>query len=1209
MPINESGGALFFASGIDNSGLKTGVSNAVGMIQGLKTSIMKINPFAALSAAAALAFAKAIQNATQFELEFRKTMTEVMTISDEVAQNYEYFGDEILNIAKMTGEGTDVLVKGLYQIISASFSASESLELLATGSKAALAGFTDTETSIDSITTVLNAWGLSAEDGMRIADTFFNTVKAGKTTFEQYGRSVSEVAPIASQAGISFEDISEAVAELTKRGTPTSQAITQIRSAIIATTQTLGDGVFETNSLREAFRLMSEQAGGSFNTLKDDAGRIEAVNAILALTSSSAEEVAIKYAEFMDSIAGSTEKAYSKVEGLTQTSWKKIQHIITDALRPLGDTFVDWLEGIGTGLVELLTKTESASAKVEIEIARVTSTVSALFSVLESGLTSEEAKLSTILKINEQYGKYLQKLLEEGDSLEHIKEARQLIMSGATSTAGLKASQDAIVDQLTSYDRALDKSLDKLKSTISKHTNIVVSQQFSTEIEELIKDLVDDAKGSKLPKLIVSQSSEAASIWDRYLSEWGIKYAEYEEVIQNIVMQKRAIDLEVRALQEGVDEYQITLSELGELQEEPTKKISDKPAFSAEDFIKELDKIKEEFTKFEALQTDTSRDIFIAESEYVSEGLTSWSDFLKQKYEMTKSANEKLLLEIIASGDEIRLQSAENLTPLQGLGVKSVEGTGVLQNLNDQIQALQKDLLAAVTENEKNQILQQIEGLKEKKANWLTYKDAVEETYSDMFQSIEKLRNKDLKDLIKKIDEQIKKEKAGSETQLLLLKQKQTITDKISANTAKAFGEIPKIFGSVVSAVSSFNSGLGESLATAQNLVGSLSSMGTAITQGGALGITSAGVGLISTIVSSFDSAAKKQQELAMAAARFRQTIELQNSALERQIKLMNEISGIDRIEAESQTLAMIEKQLKVLDKLAAETDIWIYRNSNRGPFQIEDIEHMIDIWTNKLPEFLEKGWTVTNEDQVNKLISSYDELIAKRRELMEEYLGTSTDALSDSIREGLENSLSSVEAFANTLSDALKTAILNAFQLEYILPIAQGMMDALGETLGAAKKSEIQAEYKAAVSKGATDVSFEEYWAAYVESEVSKLKENLKGDVEELGDAYGIINKLLEDLGLSIDETEPSKLEGGISRSITEETGSELLGLWTVTSVDVRDIKNNLSSVRESLDQSVAHLAQIEVNTDDLSEHTTLLREILAELQTEAPSNRGAGI
>jgi hypothetical protein len=63
------------------------------------------------------------------------------------------------------------------------------------------------------------------------------------------------------------------------------------------------------------------------------------------------------------------------------------------------------------------------------------------------------------------------------------------------------------------------------------------------------------------------------------------------------------------------------------------------------------------------------------------------------------------------------------------------------------------------------------------------------------------------------------------------------------------------------------------------------------------------------------------------------------------------------------------------------------------------------------------------------------------------------------------------------------------------------------------------------------------------------------------------------------------------------------------VTSVDVRDIKNNLSSVRESLDQSVAHLAQIEVNTDDLSEHTTLLREILAELQTEAPSNRGAGI
>ena len=40
--------SLYFSTGLDNSGLQSGASDAVGIVQNLASSIGAINPFAAL---------------------------------------------------------------------------------------------------------------------------------------------------------------------------------------------------------------------------------------------------------------------------------------------------------------------------------------------------------------------------------------------------------------------------------------------------------------------------------------------------------------------------------------------------------------------------------------------------------------------------------------------------------------------------------------------------------------------------------------------------------------------------------------------------------------------------------------------------------------------------------------------------------------------------------------------------------------------------------------------------------------------------------------------------------------------------------------------------------------------------------------------------------------------------------------------------------
>ena len=114
------------------------------------------------------------------------------------------------------------------------------MKILEVSAKAAVGGLTETETAADAVTTILNAYKMSAEEAGTVSDQLFTTVRLGKTTFGELGASIAQVAPIAAAYGISIDQVLGAVASLTKQGTPTAQAMTKSQNRLLPTSYCRG---------------------------------------------------------------------------------------------------------------------------------------------------------------------------------------------------------------------------------------------------------------------------------------------------------------------------------------------------------------------------------------------------------------------------------------------------------------------------------------------------------------------------------------------------------------------------------------------------------------------------------------------------------------------------------------------------------------------------------------------------------------------------------------------------------------------------------------------------------------------------------------------------------------------------------------------------------------------------------------------------------
>ena len=567
MGIRNRDGALYMVTGIDNSGLYEGKREAMGIIKTLAGEITSFDVFGGIGISAATAFAKAAKSSYDFEKEFRKNMLEVATISTQVTDDMTGFMNQVISITQEIPIKAPEAAKALYSIVSAGHDGADSMKILEVSAKAAVGGLTETETAADAITTILNAYKMSAEEAGTVSDQLFTTVRLGKTTFGELGASIAQVAPIAAAYGISIDQVLGAVASLTKQGTPTAQAMTQIRAAIQGTAGELGDAAFQGRTFQEALQLIYEKAGGSASKMKEMLGTDEGLAATLALTGKNAKSAASDLGELQSSL-GATEAAFEKMKDEVGNQMTLLSNNIQAALRPMGEMILKEVSGIAKSFNEAF---ESG------DLERSLTTLKSLLEV--SAAAWGAYKVSVIAAMVAENLRYQ-------SSLAHMQgmtkmQALLAVLKGETDalTASLLKNPYALMAaavaalgvalyKLWTYQTNAQKQQEKLNKTFSEFTVEAAKEERSlnslfealkrtnsgTEERKKMIKAVNDQYGQYLPKLLTEKSSleeinEAYSIINTSIKEQialKIKNSATDEIVTSGLKEQVSAVSEIR---------------------------------------------------------------------------------------------------------------------------------------------------------------------------------------------------------------------------------------------------------------------------------------------------------------------------------------------------------------------------------------------------------------------------------------------------------------------------------------------------------------------------------------------------------------------------------------------------------------------------------------------------------------------------------------
>ena len=136
----------------------------------------------------------------------------------------------VRDLAKRSVVSLAELETELYNVASAMGASTDNIAVLEAGAKLANVGVGSLSSSIDALTTSLNAFEIDASQAEQVAGTLFLAIRGGKMTIDELASALSRVAPVASGAGLQIADVATAFQFVTSAGTKAAEAGTQMKA-------------------------------------------------------------------------------------------------------------------------------------------------------------------------------------------------------------------------------------------------------------------------------------------------------------------------------------------------------------------------------------------------------------------------------------------------------------------------------------------------------------------------------------------------------------------------------------------------------------------------------------------------------------------------------------------------------------------------------------------------------------------------------------------------------------------------------------------------------------------------------------------------------------------------------------------------------------------------------------------------------------------
>lgn len=180
-------------------------------------------------------FTSSIKSITDPFVNLDTATAQIKTLGGAAKENAENFERMALAMSKKIPINAADIQAASYNALSAGIEATtEKMEaFMEASAKLAVGGSESINNTVDVLSSLLNAYGETAEKATEYSDILFQTVNLGKTTIPELSRSLSQVIPTAAAYGASLKDIGASLAIMTAKGVPTAQATTRLNQMLI----------------------------------------------------------------------------------------------------------------------------------------------------------------------------------------------------------------------------------------------------------------------------------------------------------------------------------------------------------------------------------------------------------------------------------------------------------------------------------------------------------------------------------------------------------------------------------------------------------------------------------------------------------------------------------------------------------------------------------------------------------------------------------------------------------------------------------------------------------------------------------------------------------------------------------------------------------------------------------------------------------------
>lgn len=389
-------------------------------------------------------------------------LAEVQAIAGAGAEEFALLREAAEGAAADTGIAIEQVTAGLGELARAGFETKDTIAALRPALDLAQAGSLSLSESVEITTTTLTQFGEGADQAGRVADVLASAANSTQSSVEGLGRALTDVAPLARQLDISFEETVAILGRLADEGFRGSRAGTALRSAfaqLLDPSSQFREELSKLGITSTDFTTVLEQLA-----TKGDAGRNallalgqEAAPAILALAGKGGEAIRALTAD-LQGAEGSANRVAQAIRDTLGNAFGRLEQTAGNAIRELIDPLLKPLQS----LLETITARLAAFANSED------------FAKIRDGLAEAFTNGIELLK----------QLVESADFAGLASEVQTFAANAGESLAGLKQSIDSIVAAFEAVGASVRILVTSVKAGIGAiQSNFLQLQRLTKEAE------------------------------------------------------------------------------------------------------------------------------------------------------------------------------------------------------------------------------------------------------------------------------------------------------------------------------------------------------------------------------------------------------------------------------------------------------------------------------------------------------------------------------------------------------------------------------------------------------------------------------------------------------------------------------------------------------------------------------------------------------